>query len=293
MNIPADIIERINRAADELFAAGGRETFPTVDQVRRAARTDMNAASAVMRDWRRAQTALAAPVVAQVPEAVTQANGLALATLWQAAQDLANESLRNAQAAWESERSELDAMRSELADAFEAKARELENAHRDAATAAQINHEAQLLAAKELTDVQMELADVQARAARAEAAAEEIQHRADDLRAELTRAHQEGDQLRGQLATQQQATQTVSAERDQARAEAIRLQAQIEASTIEIDRLRQERTHAEQRREDSQQQLSEARERAAGLNGQLEAVQSQNVALLARLPAVESTPGKR
>lgn len=293
MNIPADIIERINRAADELFAAGGRETFPTVDQVRRAARTDMNAASAVMRDWRRAQTALAAPVVAQVPEAVTQANGLALATLWQAAQDLANESLRNAQAAWESERSELDAMRSELADAFEAQARELENAHRDAATAAQINQEVQQIAAKELAGVQMELVDVQARATRAEAAAEEIQHRADDLRGELTRAHQEGDQLRGQLATQQQTNQAVSTERDQARAEAIRLQAQVEASFIEINRLREERTQADQRREDTQQQLAEARERAAGLNGQLEAVQSQNAALLARLPAAESKPGKR
>ena len=79
----------------------------------------------------------------------------------------------------------------------------------------------------------------------------------------------------------------------EARADATRLQAQIEASATEIDRLRQERTQADQRREDVQQQLGEARERAAGLSGQLEAVQSQNAALLARLPAAESKPGKR
>src|SRR3989344_6846812 len=103
----------------------------------------MNSASVVMRDWRRAQTAQAAPVLSQVPEAVAQANGRALATLWQAAQDLANDSLRSAQAAWENERAELDAMRSELAEAFEAQADELENAHRAAETAAEINEDAQ------------------------------------------------------------------------------------------------------------------------------------------------------
>jgi len=48
--IPADVRERIIQAAVDLYAQAGHETFPTVDQVRRAARVDMNAASSVMRE---------------------------------------------------------------------------------------------------------------------------------------------------------------------------------------------------------------------------------------------------
>src|SRR3546814_17815003 len=66
--IPADVRERIIAAATDLFEQSGRETMPTVDAVRRAARVDMNAASAVMKEWRRAQTAQAAPVAVAVPE---------------------------------------------------------------------------------------------------------------------------------------------------------------------------------------------------------------------------------
>ena len=60
--IPADVRERVIQAAQELYEQNGRESMPTVDAVRRLARVDMNAASAVMREWRRAQTAQAAPV---------------------------------------------------------------------------------------------------------------------------------------------------------------------------------------------------------------------------------------
>src|SRR5574344_615203 len=76
--IPADVRERVIQAAQELYEQNGRESMPTVDAVRRHARVDMNAASAVMREWRRAQTAQAAPVAVTVPEVVTQAHGAAL-----------------------------------------------------------------------------------------------------------------------------------------------------------------------------------------------------------------------
>ena len=56
-------------------------------------------------------------IAVAVPELVSQASGAALVALWQQAQELANESLRAAQAAWETERAELDGMRQELADA--------------------------------------------------------------------------------------------------------------------------------------------------------------------------------
>src|ERR1700730_1026666 len=92
--IPADVRERIIDAATALYEQSGKATFPTVDAVRRAARVDMNATSSVMKDWRRAQTAQAAPVVVAVPEAVQQAGDAALATVWTYAQDQANEALR-------------------------------------------------------------------------------------------------------------------------------------------------------------------------------------------------------
>jgi len=125
-SIPGEVRERIVSAASELFEQSGRQVMPTVDAVRRAARVDMNAASTVMKEWRRAQTAQAAPLVVAVPEAVQQAGTAAVTAIWLQAQELANESLRTAQTAWETERSELDAMRQELAEAFERQATELE-----------------------------------------------------------------------------------------------------------------------------------------------------------------------
>ena len=59
-------------------------------------------------------------------EAVAQANTVALAALWSQAQSLANEALRSVQASWEAERGKLDAMRQELAEAYETQAAEIE-----------------------------------------------------------------------------------------------------------------------------------------------------------------------
>ncbi|MGD0962194.1 MAG: DNA-binding protein [Methylomonas sp.] len=127
--IPADIRERIIQAANDLYEQAGRQSFPTVDQVRRYARVDMNAASAIMREWRRAQSVQAAPVAVHVPDAMVKANHQVLVALWTQAQEMANESLKTAQSAWaEAERTELDDMRQELAYAYEAQA-----AERDAA----------------------------------------------------------------------------------------------------------------------------------------------------------------
>ena len=165
--IPSDVRERITSAAAELFEQSGRQAMPTVDTVRRAARVDMNAASAVMKEWRRAQTAQAAPVAVSVPESVQQASSVAVAAIWLQAQELANESLRSAQAAWGVERGELDAMRQELAEAFERQAIEL-----DAAGAALATERAALAQqGQELAGVHKQLADALSRADKAEAEA--------------------------------------------------------------------------------------------------------------------------
>ena len=165
--IPSDVRERITSAAAELFEQSGRQAMPTVDTVRRAARVDMNAASAVMKEWRRAQTAQAAPVAVSVPESVQQASSAAGATIWLQAQELANESLRSAQAAGELERGELDAMRQELAEAFERQAIELDAA----GTALAAERAALVQQGQELVSVHKQLADALSRADKAEAEA--------------------------------------------------------------------------------------------------------------------------
>ena len=50
--IPSEVRERIVSVAAELFEQSGRQAMPTVDAVRRVARVDMNAASAVMKAGR-------------------------------------------------------------------------------------------------------------------------------------------------------------------------------------------------------------------------------------------------
>jgi chromosome segregation ATPase len=244
--IPADVRERIIAAAVDLFEQTARQTMPTVDAVRRAARVDMNAASSVMKEWRRAQTAQAEPVAVAVPESVQKAGNAALATIWQQAQELANESLRSAQAAWETERSDLDAMRQELADAFERQADELDKAHAAADRLRTENTEAHQKVAAELE------------AARAAESA---------ARTELM-----------MMQAKAEATEQIHAEkRKQAAAEAHRVAEKL--------------TKVQGERDAAAQATAEARERAAGLAGQLQAIQEQNAALLASIqPQGEPKP---
>lgn len=301
--IPADVRERIIATANELFEQSGRATMPTVDAVRRQARVDMNAASAVMREWRRAQTAQAAPVAVSVPEVVQQASSAAVAAIWQQAQELANESLRNAQAAWETERAELDGMRAELAEAFERQAGELDAAGK-ALAAAHADAEQQ---AQELAATRQQLAEAISRADKAEARITEIEHRAADLRAELDRAHADADRLRAeQVEAQKKAASEIEAAHaatEATRAELVKVQAKAEAqaeahaeqrkqAAQESHRAAERLTKTQTERDEAQKATAEARERAAGLAGQLEAVQQQNAALLAAFKQESDGSGK-
>ena len=255
--IPAEVRERIVAAANVLYEELGRETFPTVDTVRRAAKADMNTTSTVMKDWRRQQTAQAAPVAITVPEAVSQANSAALAAMWQQAQELANESLRAAQASWETEREELDAMRLELANAYEEQAGEFEVLRIEAAREAK-SHTAQLEQVRSETGaVRDELAKAVTRAEREEAKAEEINRRADELRAELNRAHIDIDIARKALADEQAIKKSVLAELEQVRKE-----------------LADNQAAAQRDKEESREQATRARDEIKRLAGQLEAAQA-------------------
>jgi chromosome segregation ATPase len=161
--INREVQARIIAAADQLFNAGGRGDFPAVDAVRRVARADMNTTSQVMKEWRRAQTAQ--PAAVAIPERVRFAQQAALAELWTAAQELANEGLSAARQAWEAERVEAEALRGELSQAFESQAEELAAAlARIAELEAAVAQSAQAVAA------QLDQARQEAGAAREESA---------------------------------------------------------------------------------------------------------------------------
>lgn len=289
-SIPQDVRERIIAVANDLYEQANRERFPTVDAVRRASRADMNAVSAVMKEWRQSQTAQALPVAVAVPESIQQAGAVAVAAVWQQATDLANQSLRTAQAAWESERAELDGMREELANGFEQQALELEALKLQVA-----EHENTINGLRKVLDTQAQQeADAIARAETAEARNEEIEIRANDLHAELKHAHlelerQRQDQvlLRNKLSmdaeAHAEALKQVTAINEALRSDLVKLQAKTDAQIETQAEQRKAAAELQADREALQEAATVARERAASLAGQLEATQTQNAALLAAL----------
>lgn len=307
-NLPLDARERVFAAASQIFEESGRQTMPTVDQVRRLAKVDMHAATAAMREWRRQQTAQAAPIAVAVPEVVAKANEVAVAQLWTQAQELANQSLREAQSAWDAERAELDQMRVELSDAFEAQADELELAKSRIEALEREACETAEIAAAELQKLRDELAQVRAelgvattRAERAEATAAELERRVADLRGELDRAHADVDQVRAELGRAHADVDQARAETQRTAADAEGLRNELAAAKAKVDAA--EQAHQEHRKEAAKEaqrcaekvlaaqkshdaiakEAAAARETAARLSGQLEAVQAQNAALLETL----------
>lgn len=252
MQINQEIRDRITAAADQLFNGAGRVNFPTVDAVRRASKTSMNDASAVMKDWRRMQTATAEPVAQAVPDRVQQASAAALAAMWHEAQEIANENLKNVQAAWDAERAEADVLRNELSTAFEGQAVELAttsealDALDKAATAS-----AQEAAAK-LDQAQIGLAAMTERAITAEARVVEIEKRANDLKDSLIAAQEAAHAIAAELAT-------VKAKAVAAEQEAAVLAAKLEAMTDRATKAEARADQAEKQVQQTVQELSSAR----------------------------------
>jgi colicin import membrane protein len=245
--IPADVSERIIQAAVDLYAQAGHEAFPTVDQVRRAARVDMNAASSVMREWRRQQTVKAAPVAVTIPEAVAQANTVALAALWSQAQSLANESLRSAQASWETERGELDAMRQELAEAYETQAAEIERLN------AQLVQQSEALESERVNSQ-----DALTRAAEADRSAAMLSIQLEAANAHIAQAEARAEQAEKNTQQARQAEQT-------ARIAEQACQARLESAARELDTLRSDMAETRATAKQSGEEAAELRGRLAAL----------------------------
>lgn len=324
MEMNKDTRERIFAAADTLYTQAGRSAFPTVDAVRKAARVNMNDASAGMKEWRRAQTALTSPVAVKVPDAVQQASSAALVALWQEAQELANESLRAAQTGWDAERIEADTLNKQMADAYELQATELEAAAARITESERVIAEAAILAESNrqgLEESRNALLAMQQRAAIAEERAQEIDRRAADLRLELDRAHDDMNQVRVELT---ELRKTHASELDRAAIELKQVQgelAQIQQSSealrgdlasIKASAQVQAEVHQEQRkaaaqevarqverfmkvqaeRDQAQIDAGNSREEAAVLRGQVDAIKEQNAQLMQAFRSVKAEPSK-
>lgn len=190
----SDIMERIHAAADRLFEQNGRVAYPTVDAVRKAARVNMNDASSGMREWRRKQMAGMVPAPVQVPGAIQEAQAALAGQVWQVAQVVAGESLAAAQAAWAAERSQLESLNKEMADAFEAQALEMEALQTEARLASERADSVTAACTglnAELSDLRVRLATAESDCQREAARTVEVALRASDLRQELDHAHEE------------------------------------------------------------------------------------------------------
>ena len=260
MEISPNIQERIFSAADALYQDAGRLIFPTVDAVRKFAKVNMNDASSGMRVWRRAQSTQIAPVAVQVPNTLQQSGTMALATLWSEAVALANETLRAAQAGWDVERAEAEALREQMANAYEAQATELQAAQVEAMElAAEIErvHAETLEMKRQLDNALRENAIAGVAAKQAELRSNEIERRADDLRSGLDHAH----------ASLALATEDLKALHVAHKGEVADLQSsharERQNSQIQITEVRLE--------------LAKAREEAAALRGKLDGLAKQQM----------------
>ena len=339
MALSQDIKERIFAAADALHAASETGEFPSVEAVRQESRAGMNNVVEAMKEWRQNQRKQVQAVREPLPvelHGVVQSMGQ---SLWETAQQLANESLDAAKVAFETEKSDLIQLSAEQSEAFETQAAELDKAQRHIAELerqAQADKKQIEVAGTILADTRDELRAAKQAADLANQRAEEIERRAAELRAELNHAHTEAEAA----ATAAKATadslradaDRLRTERDKAQqrhelaeAEGVKLAASLAAAQSETMKAQAalagltakaeaaEQAHQEQRkqaaaeahraaermtkaqaeRDDATKAATEARERAAGLAGQLQAMQEQNAALLAAIkPQGEPKPKK-
>lgn len=197
-----NVQDRIFDAANRLYDEANRQSYPTVDAVRKLAKVNMNDASLGMRTWRSLQSTQIAPVASLVPESLQQASTTTLANLWSAAVELANSTLRAAQESWDAERAEAEALRAQIASAYESQSTELELAQEELAQL-RGEGEAQRQSLSELQKIRdaqnAELTQANTTATQMNMRAVEIERRAAELRTELDHAHAALSAMQSQL----------------------------------------------------------------------------------------------
>lgn len=257
MEVSAEIKDRIFQAADLLYEAAGRgDAYPTVVEVRKQARANMNDTQAVMKEWRALRKAQSAPIPIQVPDAVQEAGNQAVAVLWQTAQDLATETLRAAQSGWEKERREVETLSQQISEAYDQQSTELGEATQ-AVESLGAEVEAGRRSVTELTsqlaEVQRALSEATVRADRASDRAAEIERRAEDLKTELDRAHTAVGEAHAELASTKDELTGLKKKADTAR----------ESSAAVIDALRNELATVKAHGEANKQALQDYKDSVA------------------------------
>lgn len=313
---------RVIEAAEQLYAESGRQRMPSASEVRAIARTDMNLTTIVVREWKRQQTARPVPVAVSVPEPVQQAMSEALASVWATAQELANASLRSAEQQWQIEREEIAADLKEVSGEVERLEGECKVAT-ERCNAATLNYSEALerieLQTGELNALREQLARQEALTQQAETRAQEIEHRANDLKGELSIAHEEAAAVRNELsearrihavqlseykdaaATQlEQLNQALASAKGKQeasaellekrttelmnlRSEFAALQGEVKNTAEQLQYARDQQKKAEDERKAADLHAAAAGERAANLEGRAATLEEQNAALLARL----------
>ncbi|CAM3967878.1 DNA-binding protein [Ectopseudomonas alcaliphila] len=112
-------VEKIHRVATELYNANGQKSYPTVSQVRAAAKTDMNTTSEAMKQWRNQQEQQVQTAQIDIPDAVQKAVNETTAKIWSLAQHTANDALHTAQKAWEKDKAESEQLTKEIAEEYD------------------------------------------------------------------------------------------------------------------------------------------------------------------------------
>ena len=292
MDTNPEIRERILSAAQTLFEQSGRKELPTVDAVRKLSKTSMNDASAVMREWRRAQIVSASAAVVSVPERVSAASQQALSALWGQAQELANESLHVAQAAWDAERAEAEKLRVELSSAFETQGAELEAVKAKLAEVEKQAESAAAEAAAEQGGLRQQVIVLTDKAHTSMARAEEIEKRAEDLKAALATAQGAVSSLTAELEAERKQHGLSREGLAGLSTELVTVKARAEAQAGVQEGQGQRLRSVEAELAQARAAAAAAREEAAHLRGQTEALRTQQAELLEALKLREGGAGK-
>lgn len=278
MHVNPDVQKRIFDAAAQLHSDAGHGDFPTVDAVRRVARTNMNDTAIVMKLWRAMQATAASPAPASIPDNVQRIHNDGLAALWHAANDHAGANLRTAQAGWDVERAEAETVLAQLAASFDAQALELETEQHALEACRRRLDESQHTAADALARLDACAAENRALTSRAEAAdilIAELHGHVAELRKDLEQSNAQAAHLQAQCDDTRRA----------AYEQVTDLKTILATKEANLASAGEQVANAQQERGTALQAAADARDGIAELRGRIEALSEQNTELLRVLSA--------
>jgi colicin import membrane protein len=290
MSISPAIRARIFNACDELYNAGGRTEFPTVDSVRRLAKVSMNDCCIGVKEWRKQQTSAPKPMGKPVPDQVQQASTSATAQLWAAAVEIAQGSLNAASAGWDQDRTDNEKLLQEACTSFERECAASESLRARLAEIEANANEAAASAEAEIAVARGAIAVLTEQASTATTRAGEIEKRADDLKSALTDA---------QASARTQAANLDIERRQHAEARALLENRSAELATAKARLEVEQRVQLEQAEQLKQVEAdlanaagaaASAREEGARLKGMCETLQANQAELMS---AIKQLGGKR